>query len=224
MKFPRFGATLVAQLVLSGLVASSVAQENGAPPAGRQPSPALQYGVRVLDVKKVFDEYWYFKDNIKGLRERVKAFEETQRTAQKTIIDKEKGLPELTPGSEERRNLEKQVYQMKADLAAEANLKQKEFMELEAKVYFHTFNAIEQEVKYYCQVKNVAVVISYNSEKADPNNRQSIMRSMTNTIVACDPAVDITGTILRVLNKDKQPAADATPPKVSRQPGAGGVR
>jgi hypothetical protein len=38
------------------------------------------------------------------------------------------------------------------------------------------------------------------------------MRAMTNTVVACDPSVDITATILRVLNRNA-PAA-----KTSNQP------
>ena len=120
-----------------------------------------------------------FHDVTEELRVLVKGFEEQQREEQKKILEEEKRIPELKPGSPDRKELEKKIFQMKTDLAAGAKIKQAEFMEREAKIYFHTYTAIQEEVAYYCQVKGVAVVISYNSEKADQNSRQSIMRAMT---------------------------------------------
>jgi Skp family chaperone for outer membrane proteins len=205
-------ATLVASLFVFSLNHAPAQENAAAAPAAARARPTVDHGVRVIDVKRVFDEYYYFKEKIEELRVLVKGFEEQQREEQKKILDEEKKIPELKPGSPERKELEKKIFQMKTDLAAGAKIKQAEFMEREAKVYFHTYTAIQDEVAYYCQVKGVAVVISYNSEKADQNSRQSIMRAMTNTVVACDPSVDITNTILRVLNRN-------APAKTSNQGG-----
>ena len=98
----------------------------------------------------------------------------------------------------------------------QAKIKQAEFMEREAKIYYHTYSAIQDEVLYYCKVKNVSAVISYNSDKADINSRQSIMRAMTNTVVACNPRIDITDVILRVLNRNQPQKTTSQGNKVPR--------
>jgi Skp family chaperone for outer membrane proteins len=210
VRFPLI-ATIVAGLLAA--VAAPVAAQNGAAAA----RPNVDHGIRVLDVKRVFDEYFYFKDKIKELRDLVKAFETEQMDEAKKLGEEAKKLAEFAQGSPERKALEKKLFQAKTDLEAQAAIKKQEFMEREAKIYYHTYNAIQEEVKYYCQVKGVAAVFSYSSDKADPNNRQSIMRAMGNSVVACDPSIDITETILRVMNRSA-PAGSGAPAVGTKQP------
>jgi hypothetical protein len=105
---------------------------------------------------------------------------------------------------------------MKTDLGAQAKIKQAEFMEKEAKIYFYIYQEVQEEVKYYSKVKGVSLVLMYSSEKADPNNRASIMRAMTNPVVH-QQGIDITDVLLRELNRrpDGTPAAKSAAPGVS---------
>jgi Skp family chaperone for outer membrane proteins len=122
-------------------------------------------------------------------------------------MDKE--IPTLQPGSDQRKSLEKKVFQLKTDLQAQAKMKQADLVEREAKILYYTYKEIQEEVANFCKVKRVSVVLAYNSEKADPNNRPSIVNAMNNTVVAQN-GVDITDVIIRVLNR----------PGVSQGPGA----
>ncbi len=173
----------------------------GANAQGPRNRPPVDHGVRVIDIKRVFDEYTAFADQIKQLREEVKIAEGQQIEAAKEVRSLVERAKQLKPGSDERKDLEKKRFKRQTDLAANAKIQKAEFMEKEAKIYFHTFNVIKGEVAYYCKVKNVSLVVQFNSEKADPNDRGSVMRSMTSTVVAQN-GVDITDTILRVLNRE----------------------
>jgi hypothetical protein len=109
---------------------------------------------------------------------------------------------------------------MKTDLGAQAKIKQAEFMEKEAKIYFYIYQEVQEEVKYYSKVKGVSLVLMYSSEKADPNNRASIMRAMTNPVVH-QQGIDITDVLLRELNHRAGGAAGAAKaPSVSNRPSA----
>jgi Skp family chaperone for outer membrane proteins len=191
----------VAALGVLGLTAARGEAQSQLPPG--------YPGIRVIDIKRVFDEYGRFKAQIAELRDQVKAVEEQQKEEQRKILEMEKGLPELRPGSPERKDLEKKIFQLRTDLGAQAKIKQAEFMEKEAKIYHYTYQEIQDEVKYYCKVKNVSLVLMYSSEKPDPNNRASIMRAMTSVVVH-QQGIDITDVLLRELNRR---AGDVAPAK-----------
>ena len=188
-------ATIVATC-LSVYCLSGNVKAQGGPRTGT----AIAQGVRVIDIKRVFAEYTAFNKQMEQLTSEVKLFEEQQREKNKTIINMTKEAQDRIPGTPERKEMEKRIFKLRTDLGADAKIRQSELMEKRAKIYFHTYNIIKGEVAYYCKVKNVAVVISYNGEEADPNNPKSIMQAMNSNVIAQN-GVDITDTILAELNR-----------------------
>jgi Skp family chaperone for outer membrane proteins len=189
--------------------AASQAQAQGPVQPARSNRP--EHGIRVLDVQKVMQEHKRFKAQMEQLQAQVREFTTEQQRRQEAMMKLVQELQTYAAGSPERREKERQAEQMRSELDAEARLKRKEFLEQEAKIVYFTYKEVQEEVAHYCGVMNVSVVLAYTSEQpSGPNDPQAIMRWMANPVVA-HAGIDITDTILRVLNREGSTGAAANP-------------
>ena len=202
-------STVVASIAFFSLVAPSVHAQT------RRPA-ASESGVRVIDINKIFKNHKYFKAELEKFRTYVTTIEAELREKRKVVEGLQKRLAGLKPSSPEAKALETEIVNAKGKFNAEATLKRKDLLEREARIYYLTYYEIQKEVDYYCQVKNVGLVIRYNSETVNKDDRTSVMRQVANPIVV-QRHIDITDTILRVLNG--RPGSPPSNPNVGRAPG-----
>jgi Skp family chaperone for outer membrane proteins len=199
-------AAITATAVILGLMATTASAQA---PTG---SSTANYGVRVIDVKRIFDNHIRFKKAMEDFRGEMQSAVAAQRQEQEAIKAMEEEAKTLAPGSDPRKAKEREIFRRRTDLAGEAKIREADLMEKEAKILYYTFKEIQDEVAYYCKVKNVAVVISYNSEAVDPKNAASIDRAIKTGVmgtVIAQNGVDITDMVLRVLNdRAGAPAAE----------------
>ena len=73
-------------------------------------------------------------------------------------------------------------------------------MEREAKIYYTVYQEVNDEVKYYSDRNGITMVLRFNGDPVDVNNRESVMREINKPIVYQN-GVDITPKILEALNK-----------------------
>ena len=110
-----------------------------------------------------------------------------------------------------------------ADLQVEIGLKKKEVMEREAMVYYKAYTEIENHVRAIGQQRNIGLVLRYNGNKIDQNDRNSVLQGVNRSIVYQNQ-LDITQLVLNSINSRTgggvpRPTAGTTPaPRVSRQP------
>ncbi len=101
---------------------------------------------------------------------------------------------------------------MKAAFQLKMTRLRKDFLEREAKVYYETFQEVDQAVAYYAQNMGIGLVVRFNSEAPDPNVREDILRAINKPVVYQDQ-INITDDVLAMLNaRNGQPAAGAQPP------------
>lgn len=203
MKTLFASATFVAGCLAVYLLAGGVNAQ------GPRTASTVDRGIRVIDIKRVFDEYSGFASQMNELKAQVKTAEAKQAETLKELRAMAEEAKELKPGSPARRTMEKKIFTAQTVHSTDVKIQQAEFVEKEFKIYHSTFRVIKGEVAYYCKVKNVAMVVQYNSAKADPNNRKAVMAEVFHPVVAQN-GIDITDTILRVLNRESE--------KVSRRP------
>jgi Skp family chaperone for outer membrane proteins len=185
-------ATIVAALLTLYVVADVQAQKGGA--AGPPPQ------VAVIDVSYVFKNHTRFQGQMEGMKKDVEAAEEAlkkERDRIQKLMDK---MKDYKPGTADYNKFEEDVTHMQADFQVRTQLQKKEFLEREAKIYMQVYREVSDSVKYYAERNGIAMVLRFNGDPVDPNNRESVLREINKPIVF-QRDVDITPAILDDLNR-----------------------
>ena len=135
------------------------------------------------------------------MKSQVKAFEaqlEQEKQQIKTASDQ---ISSYKPGSPEYKQIEERTTKQLADLKVRMQLKQKEIMESEAKIYMTTYNQVVTAVTAFANAQNIDLVLRYDraakptTQSVDPRETLKII----NRPVIFEKRLDISDVILRQL-------------------------
>ena len=154
--------------------------------------------VALLDVGYIFKNHTGFKKKMENMKTEVAAFETSLKAQQQQIQTKSRQLGELKPGSPQYKQLEETTTKQLADLKVQMQLKRKEIMEEEAKIYMATYKQVMASVASFANAKNIDLVLRYDRE-ANPNDIASPQETLKiiNRPVIFEKGLDISDTILR---------------------------
>lgn len=159
-------------------------------------------GVRIIDLKKIFDGYDRFLDETRFLKREVEAREEQLKGLRDEMQKLAKQHKELNPSTPEAKDLEGRMVRMDSEHRSQLTLGKKEFLEKEAKIYFNVYREVIDEVKLYCQYEGVQLVLRFNNDAMPtPDDPQGVLKELNKTVVHHDPAIDITKLIMDELNR-----------------------
>lgn len=182
-------------------------------------SGASGTSVVVLDVAKVFKEHIRFKQQMDVIKKDVEKFEGKLRDDRARLQQMAEELRTYKSGSPEYKNLEAKMAKMTSDLQVETQLKRKEFMEREARLYYNTYTEVTRAVEAFAKQYGIQLVLKFNSEPIKPDDRNSVLAGVNATIVYQDHR-DITARIVTELNRGSIQRNDhehlATPPNIPR--------
>jgi len=201
----------VGLLVAFGLLLSSgslVAQQRGPlPQSSPQGAAAPRGGINValVDVSYVFKNHERFKSRTEELRQEIKDFEDQMNAQRKGMNEKRNKMSEFNPGSPQYQQLEGELAREVANQNVTAELKKKDVLEREAAVYHETFGEIEEAVKAFADRHNISLVLRYDGEEINQNDRNSVLRGVNRAIVYQDK-INITYEILQMVNTPRSAA------------------
>ena len=153
--------------------------------------------VALLDVGYIFKNHPNFQRQMDAMKNDVKAFEEQLKTQQQQIQEKGKQISSFRPGSPEYKQIEASTTKQLADLKVQAQLKRKEIMENEAKIYLSTYKQVEAAVANYAKQKRIDLVLRYDRDSSSTNSadpRETL--KIINRPVIYHGALDISDAIL----------------------------
>ncbi len=159
--------------------------------------------VALIDISAIFKGHTGFKSKTDALKEEVKGFENTVNERRKALGQDSEKLSTYKPGTAQHTSLEKELANKLADLQVEADLKRKEVLEREAKIYYSTYEDVQNAVQSFARQHRIGLVLRYDSEKIDMTDRASVLRGVNRAIVFQD-RIDITSEILRMVNTPRQ--------------------
>jgi Skp family chaperone for outer membrane proteins len=186
---------------------------NGAAPAAS--SAGASSSVAVIDISYIFEHHERFKAAIEAMKTDVEAFEMTLRGRGKEIEDLRAKMVAFKPGTQQFKELEEAITKKQADVQAEAQIKRNEFLDREAKIYYNVYMEVQDAVTKFAQANRIRLVIRFDSEPIDPENRHKVLAAVNRGVVYVD-RLNITEPILQQLNR-------ASGAAVSRAPAAGGA-
>jgi Skp family chaperone for outer membrane proteins len=190
---------VVSSIVVGG--PSLLAQQ--AAPAAAPPSysaNAGRFGVAVVDVSYIFKSYPKFTQQINVLKEEMKTADADLKTIVDRLTAKEQQRDTLKPGSPEFKQLDEELAREKADFSIKQGTVRRDFLEREARVYYSTYMEVANAIKFVAQQNNIGMVLRFNGDPIDPQQREDVMRAIMQPIVFQNN-VDITPDVLAMLNR-----------------------
>ncbi len=160
--------------------------------------------VAILDVGKVFKEHVRFTQAMEIMKEDVKKFESYLRDENAKMKKMVQQLGDYTKGSKEHNDLEASIAKRTSDLQVETQLKRREFMQREAKLYFNTYTELTQAVKQFAEKYGVQLVLRFSSEPIKEDDAKSILQGVNATVVYHNKR-DITNIIVKEMNRGSAP-------------------
>jgi len=165
-------------------------------PASAQTSAG---NIAVIDIPVIFKNHTLFKKQMDDLKAQVQAAEATLGKDREQLQGMVKELQNYKSGTPEYKALEEKLAKLQANLQVKVGMQKKDFMEREARIYFNTYNQITETVSTFAQRHSITLVLRYNSNPIDPQNRQSVLEGVQRPVIY-QSQIDITYDILRVLN------------------------
>ncbi|MCH2124406.1 MAG: OmpH family outer membrane protein [Pirellulaceae bacterium] len=159
--------------------------------------------VVLIDITKVFKEHAGFNAAMEAMKQEVESFEAYIRQERSKGQKMAEQLKEFKVGSPEYKRLETNIAKLSTDLQVEAQLKRKDFMQREAKVYYDTYLDVQAKVKSFADRNGIDIVQSYSSEPMDLEDRNSVLQGVNQPIVY-QKNRDITNFIVRAVTKTAQ--------------------
>ncbi|MCP4190266.1 MAG: OmpH family outer membrane protein [Planctomycetaceae bacterium] len=172
--------------------------------AQRQAAPSRPVGpVAVVDITQIFKDHTGFKSTMERMKQEVQAYEGSLRTRHETLQKKREQLTGFRAGSPDYVKLERSIADETAKLSVDTQLKKKEFLEREARVYFMVYKEVSQAIAEYSRSRKISLVLRYNGEKISPDDRNSVLAGVNRAIVYQNN-LDITAEITDRLNRVAQ--------------------
>jgi Skp family chaperone for outer membrane proteins len=180
----------------------------GQPPAGLKQDPgqyspqnAATHGVAVVDISFIFKNHARFKAAMENMKKEMENIEAQLKGKRDEIAKIEEKRNTYTTGSNEYKQVDDQLTRAMADFNVEMTRIRKDFLDREAKEYYKTYLEIVDAVGLYATQRNIGLVIRYNGDPVDPNRREDVLREINKPVVFQN-RIDITGEVLRALNRD----------------------
>ena len=153
--------------------------------------------VALLDVGYIFKKHPAFQQQMEAMKAEVAQIEQSLKQEQQQIQNSSKKLDVYKPGSPEYKQLEEQIAKQLADLKVKTQLRRKEIMENEAKVYLATYKQVHSVVEAFAKQNRIDLVLRYDREAADGNNADPrATLKIINRPVVFHAGLDISESIL----------------------------
>ncbi len=202
-------------VLLSSLCSMASAQQTG--PSANAP----RYGYAVVDITYIFKNFTKFNQQMEQMKTAMEQADAQLKADRDTVASKEEMRQQYNPGSPEFKTVDEEVARLKAEFQLKAGKIRRDFMEREAAVYYNTFMEVSNAVQYYAQQHNIGMVLRFNGDSIDPNNREDILKAINKPVVFQNN-VDITPDVLALLNRGGGvPAGNAATASGANGAGAG---
>jgi Skp family chaperone for outer membrane proteins len=179
-----------------------------ATPGSPSTAPAKRgTSVAVIDINYLFDNYDSFQTAMEEVQADIKSLEQYMRDERQKLLSKAEQIKSLSGNSSQYASLEEEIANTQTKLNLEAGRRRKAILDKEAKIYYNAYRQVEQHIKAFADRYGIDMVMRFQSEPMDLNNRDSVLKSI-NQMVVFQRNLNITEHILQELNR----------PRVSRRP------
>ncbi|NIL98434.1 MAG: hypothetical protein GTO53_11085 [Planctomycetales bacterium] len=171
----------------------------------------------VIDIKYILENHQRFKSSMELMKKQFEAAGKELQDERNQIVQMDKQLSELNPGTSDYNQLEERITRMKADWTVKANKLKKDIRNQESQILWNVYYEIQTETKRYCEQNGIGLVVQFNGDEIDSHRPEEVVKGMSRPIVYNAAQLDITPWILKALHGGARPAVPA--PRVGGKQG-----
>ncbi len=158
--------------------------------------------VTVLDVAKVFKNYPPFAQKLKQIEGEAQVLrDKIQQQQQQLQSEAQSVINTYKLGTPERKQAEGALEQKRAKMMTESRHAQTDLLNREAKLYFDTYVKMNQIVSAYAKQAGISLVIRFESDPIDRENRGAVIKGVNRNIVYQN-SMDITVAIIKQMHAE----------------------
>jgi Skp family chaperone for outer membrane proteins len=180
----------------------AVRPAGGAPvrPAAPAKSSADSGGVQValIDIAKCFKNHPGFNRQLEAVKADVASFDKEMAAKRNQVTSQQSQLADFAVGSPEYKKTDAAITKQVSDMQVSAQLKKKDLLLEEARIYYNAYNEIMAEVEAAALRYNINLVLRFDSSAIDPHDRNSVLQGVNRPVVH-QKGLDITGIVLEAL-------------------------
>jgi Skp family chaperone for outer membrane proteins len=203
-------------IAATGRTAPAQQPQPGATPVGHGAN-ASRFGIAVVDISYIFKSYPSFTQQIEALKVKMTEADNALKADRDRLVRMEEERNTLKPGTDQFKQLDEQLAHQKAEFSIKQGTVRRDFLEQEAQIYYRTYTQVSDAVKNYAQQNNIGMVLRFNGDQIDPQQREDVMKLIMQPIVHQNH-IDITPDVIALLSRGAPPAA-ATSPTAARPTG-----
>jgi len=211
---------LVIGLVLTGTSATAFGQGSPAKTAGTtaaaKPSGTL---VALVDIGHVFKNHPRVKQQVEGMKQDLGDYEKEVVANRQELVKQREKMVKFAVGSPEYKQVEEQIARQVSDLQVRDQMKKKDVLEREARIYYDAYNEVLDHVARLSTEYGIGLVIRFDSQPIEPTDRNSVQAGVNRNVVF-QRNLDLTPLVLERLNAaapattaDRRNATGTTAPK-----------
>ncbi len=204
----------LAALLASAPAFSTTTFAQGAAPA----TGAAKIGV--VDIGFIFKNHPTMKTQIEGIDAQIKSAEDEINARREVVLKEIEKLKNFREESQEYKQLEERIAKLEADLKLEFMRKEKEFAESKAKIIFDAYQNVQGSVKAIAEHYGFDVVMRYSQEEMDYKRPATVSGGINRDIVYFKQSIDLTGTVMQMLQPQGATQAAQPAAQSAQAPGA----
>lgn len=212
---------LAVGFVALGLSATAFGQ-GAAPkaPAATGAAPAKSGTlVALVDIGHVFKNHPRVKQQVEAMKADLGDYEKEVVASRQDLSKQREKMLKFAVGSPEYKQVEEQIAHNVSDLQVRDQLKKKEVLEREAKIYYDAYNEVLDHVSRLSNEYGISLVIRFDSQPIEPTDRNSVQAGVNRNVVF-QRNLDLTPMVLERLGAS---AATAEAPRARPSTGAAGT-
>lgn len=205
-------ASLVAGICSLSLTGVASAQAQARPAAGTTSTAAAKPAgtmVALVDLGQIFKNHPRVKQQVEAMKSDLQEYEKEIVANRQTLGKQREKMVSFAVGSPEYKQMEEQIARQVSDLQVRDQLKKKEVLEQEAKIYYDAYNEILAEVARLADQYGIGLVIRFDSQPIEPTDRNSVQAGVNRNVVF-QRNLDLTPIVMQRLGATASTAARPT--------------
>jgi hypothetical protein len=155
--------------------------------------------VATLDLAGTFKVHRGYLERTAQMKKDVAVAEEALKVRQNAVARMNDKLATLAKNSDEHRALAIEIVRAANELKTDAELKKKEFMEKESRIYIEVLDEVMAHVRTYAVAHQIGLVMRTSRGELDRSDPQEVLKELNKSILY-DAGVDITADIIALVN------------------------
>jgi len=155
--------------------------------------------VALVDLNRVLKNHGKFNLTMNALKVAVQESEQRFGALRNEILEMDKQLAALKPGTDEHQQLAEKILLKKNEFTGQAQVEKQRFINEEGAAYATAYRDVTEHIQKYADEHGIRLVLRANSDAPKLNTPQDVVQAYNNPVLY-QKGLDITEEIIKRVN------------------------